>query len=324
MSRRARRSANAQLDAGGGDAVRISFRPLRHPNHREPSTLPAELRRSGVPTAVRAWVEAVTAVRISRARRLPGASSTAVDGLYLGDGTRLVLRRYTWPGFLDVEPMAPQREIDGLSFALAHGLRVPEVIATDITGEQVGDNVPVLLMSFIRGRALPDPDPFRLAEVAAAIHDIDADGFAHDYFPWYEGTMTAPPPIATRPVLWERAIELWHSAMPAYSPTFIHRDFHPGNVHWLRGRLSGVLDWANTCRGPRGCDLATCRSNLLDLAGPDAADRFIAAYRSITGEEYHPYWEMASILESDPADWTKDSVADAEPRLAWAVEELHA
>jgi aminoglycoside phosphotransferase (APT) family kinase protein len=196
------------------------------------------------------------------------------------------------------------------------------MIAADITGEQVGDGIPVLLMTFIAGRALPDPDPFRLAEVVADIHDIDPDGFAHDYFPWYQGTMTTPPPVATSPVLWERAIELWHSAMPAYTPTFIHRDFHPGNVHWLWGRLAGVLDWANACRGPRGCDLAHCRGNLLDLGGLDAADRFVAAYRSITGEPYQPYWEMASILESDPSDWTKDSVADAEPRLARAVREL--
>jgi hypothetical protein len=68
----------------------------------------------------------------------------------------------------------------------------------------------------------------------------------------------------------------------------------------------------------------TAAGNLLDLGGPDATDRFVAAYRSITGKPYHPYWEMASILESDPSDWTKDSVADAEPRLARAVKELDA
>jgi aminoglycoside phosphotransferase (APT) family kinase protein len=255
---------------------------------------------------------------------MAGASSTAVHELYLADGRRLVVRRYAWPGFLDAEPVAPQRELDGLAFALAADLRVPEVIAADITGEQVGDGIPVLLMTFIAGRALPDPDPFRLAEAAADIHDVDPGHFPHDYFPWYQGAMTAPPLIATRPVLWEQAIELWRAAIPDYTPTFIHRDFHPGNVHWLRGRLAGVLDWANACRGPRGCDLATCRGNLLDLAGPDAADRFIAAYRSITGEEYHPYWEIASILESDPSDWTKYSVAEAEPRLARAVGELDA
>ena len=98
---------------------------------------------------------------------------------------------------------------------------------------------------------------------------------------------------------------------------FIHRDFHPGNVLWSRGRATGVVDWANACRGPWGCDLGICRRNLVDLGGPDAADRFVAAYESLTGREYHPYWEIASILEGrGPSSWDPPAVADAEDRLA--------
>ena len=108
--------------------------------------------------------------------------------------------------------------------------------------------------------------------------------------------------------------------MPPYRPTFIHRDFHPGNVLWSRGRASGVVDWANACRGPRGCDLAHCRGNLIDLGGPEAADRFLAAYESFTGEAYHPYWEMASILEAGPSYWTPERLAQQEPRLAGLVQ----
>ena len=119
-------------------------------------------------------------------------------------------------------------------------------------------------------------------------------------------------------------MQLWHDAVPAYRPTFVHRDFHPGNVLWRRGRLSGVVDWANACRGPAGCDLAHCRANLMELSGRESADRFLAAYKSLTGEDYHPYWEVASVLEHGPSHWTPQRLAQAEPRLALAVRSLTA
>jgi RimJ/RimL family protein N-acetyltransferase/aminoglycoside phosphotransferase (APT) family kinase protein len=294
----------------------------RHPNHRDPSSLPAELRRTTVPTAVQAWITRMTRATVVRSRRLPGASSTAVRGLYLSDGRRLVLRRYVWPGFLASEPVAPRRELDALEFGFAHGLAVPQVVAADITGEEVGDAIPALLMTFLAGRALVDPDLDKLAEVAARIHTIDPAGFAHDYFPWYQGSISQPPPASSRPQLWETAIDLWHNATPPYQPAFIHRDFHPGNVLWSRGRASGVVDWANACRGPRGCDLAHCRANLIDLTGPQAADRFLAAYESLTGETHHPYWEMASILEHGPSHWSPARLAEQEPYLLRAVRSI--
>src|SRR5262245_30160384 len=186
--------------------------PPRHPNQRDPASLPPELRRTTVPPAVRAWVERHTGVRVVRVRRLAGASSTAVHGLYAADGTRLVLRRYVWPGFLADEPAAPRREVDALRFGAAHRLPVPEVVAADTTGVHIGDGVPALLMSFLPGRAVAAPDVRRLAEVAADIHAVDAAGFGHDYFPWFTGATVAPPPASRWPRLWETAIGLWHDA----------------------------------------------------------------------------------------------------------------
>src|SRR6478672_6894872 len=99
----------------------------RHPNQRAASTLPVELRRTTVPESVRAWIEAATGAAVERVRRLPGASSAAVHGVWLSDRTRLVLRRYLWPGFLADEPVAPQREVDALAYAAGRGLPAPEV-----------------------------------------------------------------------------------------------------------------------------------------------------------------------------------------------------
>jgi aminoglycoside phosphotransferase (APT) family kinase protein len=296
--------------------------PWRHPNNRDPRTLPRELRRTSVPPGARTWIERYTGAEVVGVKRLPGASSTAVHGVVLSDGARLVLRRYVWSGFLQSEPDAPEREVDALGFATTRGLAVPEVIAADLTGQEVGDEVPAMLMARVAGRAVASPDPARLAEVAAAIHDVDPDGFPHHYFPWYMDTTTEAPPASSRPELWEKAIVLWHDEVPTYGPRFIHRDFHPGNVLWARGRVSGVVDWANACVGPPGCDLAHCVSNLTDLANGDVADEFLYAYAALTGTGLHPYWEMASILEHDSRHWTSHDLVLAEARLESAVSSM--
>jgi aminoglycoside phosphotransferase (APT) family kinase protein len=179
--------------------------------------------------------------------------------------------------------------------------------------------VPVLLMTFLRGRAVAVPDLEKLAEVAATIHDTDPGDFGHDYFPWYESYPPDPPVASTRPQLWETARQLWVGAMPRYRPTFIHRDFHPGNVLWTRRGAAGVVDWPNGCRGPWGCDIAHCRANLIWLSGYDAADEFLASYEAITGRVFDRYWELASIMEHGPSHWSAQRLAESEPLLERAV-----
>lgn len=234
----------------------------------------------------------------------------------------MVLRRYVWPGFLEDEPIAPQRELDALRFAVAHDAAAPNAIAADIIGEDIGDGIPAILMTFLPGRAMASPDPSRLAEAAAEIHAIDADDFPHRYFPWFDGIFERPPSNAERPELWERALEVRAGGAPKYRPVFIHRDFHPGNVLWRRGRTTGVVDWANACRGPAGSDVATCRRNLLDWADADTADKFVAAYEVLTGEEVHPYWEIASVLEHGPSPWTAEHIGRSEMQLERALATL--
>jgi Ser/Thr protein kinase RdoA (MazF antagonist) len=291
----------------------------RHPNYRPSFSLPVELRRTTIPNGVREWVAHAAGSQVRTVRRLPGASTSAVHRLDLTDGSVLVLRRYLWRCYVQSEPDAPGREADALRFARLRGLPVPELVAADPTGSEIGDGVPVLLMTFVPGRAVAVPDLHQLAEAAAAIHSIDAEAFGHDYYGWYEPEMTTPPPWTRHPELWERAIELWRDHMPSYRAAFVHRDFHPGNVLWSRGRLSGVVDWAAACRGPIGCDLAHCRSNLRDLSGPSAGDAFAAAYEAITGEPLDPFWIMAGHLEHSHDHWTPAQLSADEPDLAAAV-----
>jgi Ser/Thr protein kinase RdoA (MazF antagonist) len=287
-----------------------------HPNRRDRASLPVELWRVPLAPAVRSWVTGHAGSGIVRVRRLEGASSTAVHRIDTASGIRLVLRRYVWPGFLLNEPDAPRRECEVLRFAATRGLRVPSVVAADPDGSEVGDGIPALLMTFLPGRAVAQPDLHALAQVAAGIHAIDPADLGHAYFPWYADTTAGPPPASTRPDLWEQAIAVWHGAMPAYRPTLIHRDFHPGNVLWSRGRATGVVDWANGCAGPVGCDLAHCRANLRRLAGPDAAVAFLSAYEAVTGERFDPFWDLAALLEHDFNDLTQVELEQVEKELA--------
>lgn len=293
----------------------------RHPNYREARTLPPELRRTTVPLAVRAWTERAVGTRVVAVTRLAGASTTVVHRLRLGDGTSLVLRRYVWPFILEEEPITPRRELDALAFATSHGLGAPLVVAADVSGEEIGDGVPALLMTHVPGRAIAEPDVVRLAEVAATIHGVGAGGFVHEYFPWFDDE-ARPPATTRRPELWERALELRATAVPEYRTTFIHRDFHPGNVLWLRGRCSGVVDWADACRGPGGCDVATCRGDLIGRRGVQVAEQFRRAYEATTGEVHNPYWDLARVFEHGPSPWTEAEVTQAEWCLADALERL--
>jgi hypothetical protein len=76
-----------------------------------------------------------------------------------------------------------------------------------------------------------------------------------------------------------------------------------------------VVDWANACIGPAGIDIATCRWNLQEWAGEDAATAFVAVYEELSGRPHHPYWDVAKIVEDD---W--DLIDD--PERVWAAEAL--
>jgi aminoglycoside phosphotransferase (APT) family kinase protein len=102
---------------------------------------------------------------------------------------------------------------------------------------------------------------------------------------------------------------------PPRSRSINHRDFHPGNVLWSGGEVSGIVDWPSASAGSPDADVGHCRLNLAWQLGMDAADRFLA----LCGTEYHPYWDVVAALEGmDEEDW---SDAD-EDFLAAAVAQL--
>jgi Ser/Thr protein kinase RdoA (MazF antagonist) len=65
-----------------------------------------------------------------------------------------------------------------------------------------------------------------------------------------------PPGWARYPQVWQRATETCHSPPPSLPTVLVHRDFHPGNVLWRQGRISGLVDWQAACAGPAVADVA--------------------------------------------------------------------
>lgn len=86
----------------------------------------------------------------------------------------------------------------------------------------------------------------------------------------------------------------------------VHGDFHAGNVHWARGRVSGVIDWEMARWGPPAADIAYCYVDLCLAAGSRTAQHFLDAYvgRTADVQGFHA-WLLLALLRPlpDPAAW---------------------
>jgi len=111
----------------------------------------------------------------------------------------------------------------------------------------------------------------------------------------YAQTSYEPPAWARWPATWERAVELFHAPTPEGAEAFTHRDFHPGNVLWRRGRVTGVVDWASASIGPACIDVGHCRANLFPY-GLDVADRFTVIWEQVSGARYNPWADVVTII----------------------------
>ncbi|MCA1592364.1 MAG: aminoglycoside phosphotransferase family protein [Acidobacteria bacterium] len=256
------------------------------------------------------WVaQAVGAgAAVESVSRLAGATSSVVHGIevnYKGRSIELVLRQFFNTEWLETEPDLALHEASSLLKAAQADVPTPELIAYDTRGDCCG--VPTTLMTRLPGNVNLSPQNLDgwldgLAEALTHIHALDAEDFGWNYFDYSDITRLAPPRWSKFPKQWERAIEVVAGPRPATRECFIHRDYHPNNVVWQGERLSGVIDWVNSCRGAPGFDVAWCRLNLTKLCGVAEADQFLSAYQSLRGAsfEYHPYWDLLAIIEVLP------------------------
>jgi aminoglycoside phosphotransferase (APT) family kinase protein len=281
--------------------------------------LPAALTSPPPPRAL-GWVlrSAAPGGRIIRIRRLRGGSSAALHAIDVqaASGTllKLVLRRFVIKRWLDEEPDLAEREARVIRLLAAAPVPTPELIAVDEDGSECG--VPALVMTRLPGRldvAPRDMDGWlrQLANPLPGIHSVRGEGIelVQRWFLYYEMKDARPPQWTRRRQVWERAIEVVNGPRPDFDPVFIHRDYHPLNVLWRRGRISAVLDWTNASVGPASVDVAHCNTNLVVLFGPEAAERFTALYESLTGRKHDPYWDLLSLCDTGLAS----HVNQAEP-----------
>ncbi|HVF55370.1 MAG TPA: aminoglycoside phosphotransferase family protein [Pyrinomonadaceae bacterium] len=256
------------------------------------------------------WVaDAVgSGARVTSVSPLAGASSTllhSIEADYKGRIIKLVLRQFDDEKWVEREPDLARHEAANIEMAGAADVPTPELIAYDEHGDYCG--VPSTLVTLLPGRVELKPSNFDewlsgLARALLPVHALDADGYPWSYYPYSDLARLEPPAWSSWPELWEKAIEIVRGAPPVSRVCFIHRDYHPNNVLWKAGRVSGIVDWVNACRGPAGIDVAWCRQNLAQLYGVSEADAFLDAYRLLADGsfEYHPYWDLIAAIEFLP------------------------
>jgi aminoglycoside phosphotransferase (APT) family kinase protein len=228
-----------------------------------------------------------------------------------GRSRSLVLRRWTRPGWRETDPDEnPGREAAILE-ALAEGdpaLPVPRVVAVDPHG--AGAGVPAILLTWLPGTVRERHAPLSPAAVAslggmlARIHGVDGRlrAVTFPFYPFWDGDPSDIPAATRRRDLWERAMDI-AARPPAPGPdTFLHRDFHPGNIVWRDDAITGVLDWTGACWGPPEADLGHLRVNLAADHGISEADAARRAWLAAGGEPVDPvHWDVRMLL-----DWLPD------------------
>jgi aminoglycoside phosphotransferase (APT) family kinase protein len=283
------------------------------------------------PESALMWVERSLGVSIRGVRAYRGGITSAVHGLRIegkGGVETVVLRRYVIEELAVEEPDLAAREARVLRLLDRCDVSTPGLLAVDPTGEDAG--VPSVLMTRVAGRldwAPTELDPWlhRMATVLPAIHKAPIslrDGVQR--FVPYEPESWEPPTWLRDKRLWDRALDVFHGPRLDPDDVFIHRDFHPGNVLWGRGRVEGVVDWQSASIGPRSADVWHCRGNLLGRFGLPIADRFTDVWESISGHTYHPWSETVMLV--DVVSWSDERTAqelrDLEDLLARRLAEL--
>jgi aminoglycoside phosphotransferase (APT) family kinase protein len=242
---------------------------------------------------------------IESTSQLAGSTSSILHGITIRINNEIkefVLRQVTNQELLLEEPDFIRHEGAALECAIKAGLNVPNLIAFDEAGKYV--DTPSLLMTKLEGEVVLKPGNMDawldgMAHALSEIHKVHADDFHWKYFSYQDVNNIERQDWSRMPELWERAFEIIRKPRPKYRPCFIHRDFHPNNVLWDRGRLSGVIDWPGACLGPAATDVGHARVNLAQLYGVEIADKFLIAYQKYTGSSfvYDLYWDIVSLTD---------------------------
>jgi aminoglycoside phosphotransferase (APT) family kinase protein len=243
------------------------------------------------------------------------------------------MRRWARPGWEKEDPTfraATEAAILRRIEQVEPSIPAPRVVA--VTDGRDAGEVPAILLTRLPGRRRPHDVPppgkaiDRLAELLVRIHAVDQS--IHEvvprFRPYYDLARLRAPANARRPDLWARAIHRVQTEPPMHRTTFLHRDYHPGNALWSRGRLTGIVDWTGASWGPPAADLAHLRDNLGVDHEPALAERAEMAYRAAGGQAPDlRWWDLRTLLDwlPDQDDLAgDDGMERLERYLAWLLE----
>jgi len=163
---------------------------------------------------------------------------------------------------------------------------------------------PAVLMTRVPGRVYLMPRDReswlrQMAHMLARIHALALDG--RPFASWLDRSRLSPPPDASHVGVWRDAIALVAEERRPVRTCFVHRDYQHFNLLWMRGRLTGVVDWIEAGLGPPEIDVGHCRLNLTLLFSADVADRFRAMYEAESGHTVDAWWDVHALLSYSPS-----------------------
>ncbi len=188
------------------------------------------------------------------------------------------------------------RALDGL------GGLAPVWLGGDLNG--LWSKYPTSLISRLDGQSDITPTDPRgwareLGRALAAVHAVPIERLAElpSVFDRTGGSKEAlgGPLAAEVRSRWSQVIQ---------SPAVLtHCDYWSGNVVWRDGRLTGIVDWTDGARGPRGFDLGWCRLDLALLFDEKIANDFLVAYEAAVGSSVGEMrlWDSWAVARSHEA-----------------------
>ena len=259
-----------------------------------------------------------TAARVAKlASDVSGSAVRTVRPLLGGVSNRTYLVRLApstvYPSEVVIRIVADHdramREAGALKALASTDVPAPRLLAR----RRVRSDEWALVCTRVPGRPMARPqDPGWLdayAETLAAVHqvprrrsDLPVDPGAAR--PWLDGE----PPAGLGPLhdqLW-LAIGRRRAELGTVPHVLVHGDFHAGNVHWMRGRVSGVIDWEMARWGPAAADVAYAYLDLMLAAGRPSAVSFLDRYVMRLGMPAgFDAWLLVAATRPlpDPAAW---------------------
>ena len=208
------------------------------------------------------------------------------------------MRRYVHADYLAANPHVAETELVALGIAERTDVVTPAPLAGDAHARHC--DVPTVVMTMLQGRPVWEPKRRRdwlqqMADALIDIHNVTVPAETLPSIERYAQSRYEPPRWADQPAVWHRAIEIFHGPVPQDDVGFVHRDFHPGNLLWKRGSLTGVVDWQAACIGPVSIDVSHCRLNFA-LYEPELAEELRLVWEQRAARRFDPWADVMSII----------------------------